>query len=143
MGTITSSNSHVYISIPALGLIQVPIQGYAADDAFAHESFELTETRQGVDGVLSAGYTPNPKKITFTLQADSPSIALFDAWGSGMEAAREAFPASMNIDMPSIGKSFALNVGWLRNFRKLPDAKKVLEPQQYTIEWQDIQPTTL
>lgn len=140
MGTITSANASVIISIPAVFPVDQILQGFAADDAFAHESFDMTETRMGVDGILSAGYTPNPKRFTITFQPDSPSILIFDTWGAAMEAAKEAFQASMVIAMPSVGKAFNFNVGWLKNFKKIPDAKKVLEPQAYSIDWQDIQP---
>jgi hypothetical protein len=143
MATITSANSEFALTIPALGLLQVPIQGYEADDAFSQESFEITETRMGVDGILSAGFVPNPKKLTVSLKPDSPSINIFDAWISGQEAAQEAFPASAVIVLTSIGKAFAFSVGWLRNVKKLPDAKKTLQGQTYTIEWQDIQPVPI
>ena len=143
MGTITSANASVIIVIPAVFPVPQLLQGYAADDAFAHDSFDMTETRMGVDGILSAGFTPNPKVFHITFQPDSPSIIVFDIWGAAMEAAKEAFPASMSIAQPSIGKAFAFNVGWLRGFKKLADAKKVLEPQTYTIEWQDIQPVPI
>lgn len=136
--TITSANSQFALTIPDLGITQVPIQGYATDDAFTQESFEISETRQGVDGVLSAGYTPNPKKLTVVLQADSPSIAIFDQWIAGMQQAQEAFEASALISIPSIGKAYAFTTGWLRNVQAMPSAKKVLEPQTYTIEWQQI-----
>jgi len=138
MGTITSANSQFTLTIPALGINQAPIQGYAADDAFTQEAFEVTETRMGVDGTLSAGYTPNPKKLTVVLQPDSPSIPIFDQWIAGMEQAQEALEASAFITVPSIGKAFAFTTGWLRNVVKMPSGKKVLEPQSYTIEWQDI-----
>lgn len=143
MGTITSANASVIISIPAVFPVDQILAGFAADDAFAHESFDMTETRMGVDGILSAGYTPNPKRFTITFQPDSPSILIFDTWGASQEAAKEALAASMVIAMPSIGKAFNFNVGWLKGFKKLPDAKKVLEPQAYSIDWQDIQPVPI
>lgn len=140
MGTITSANASISLNVPDVFSSPQILQGFAADDAFAHDSFDMTETRMGVDGVLSAGFTPNPKAWHVTFQADSPSILTFDTWGAAMEAAQEAFEASMIITLPSVGKSFAFDTGWLKNFKKLPDAKKVLEPQTYMIEWQDIQP---
>jgi hypothetical protein len=138
MPTITSANSQFALTIDALGISQAPIQGYATDDAFTQEAFEVTETRQGVDGVLSAGFTPNPKKLTVVLQADSPSIDIFDQWIAGQQAAKEAFEASAVITIPSIGKAYAFTTGWLRNVQAMPSGKKVLEPQTYTIEWQQI-----
>lgn len=141
--SITSANSEFFLSIPDLGIINVPIQGYAADDAFAQEAVAIAETRMGVDGILSAGYTPNAKRLVVALQPDSDSIDIFDAWILGMEAAREVFVASATILIPGIGKAFAFSVGYLTNVKKVPDAKKVLEPQMFTIEWQDIQPTPI
>lgn len=140
MGTITSANASVVINVPDVFSVGQILSGFAADDAFAHESFDMTETRMGVDGILSAGYTPNPMRFTITFQPDSPSILVFDTWGAAQEALKEALQASMTITMPSIGKAFNFNVGWLKGFKKLPDAKKVLEPQSYSIDWQDIQP---
>jgi hypothetical protein len=143
MGTITTANASVIISIPDVFPVDQILSGFAADDAFTQGAFDMTETRMGVDGILSAGYTPNEKPFTITFQPDSPSILVFDTWGAAMEAAKEALQASMVIAMPSIGKAFNFNVGWLKNFKKLPDAKKVAEPQTYSIAWQDIQPVPI
>jgi tail fiber protein gp32 len=143
MGTITSANSSIVLSVPGVFPTDIVLQGYATDDEFTHDSVDITETRMGVDGILSGGFTPNPKSITIAFQADSPSIAAFDAWGSAQEAAKEAFPSTVVVALPSVGKQYTCNVGWLRGFKKLPDAKKVLEPQQYRIEFQDIQPAPI
>ena len=138
MGTITSANASVVLSIPDVFNVDQILAGFAADDAFTQQAFKMTEQRMGVDGILSAGYTPSPKPFGITFQPDSPSILVFDTWGLAHIAAKEALQASMVITMPSIGKAFNFNVGWLDDFKALPDAKKVLEPQTYTIIWQDI-----
>lgn len=143
MSTITSANSKFIINIPDVFPTPQEIQGYAADDAFTQAAFDVTETRMGVDGILSAGYTPNPKSLTVMLQADSPSISIFDAWVGAMESAKEAFKASAIINLPSVGKTYILSVGWLKNAKKLPDGKKVLEPVPYTIDFQEIQAVPL
>lgn len=143
MGTITSASSVFTLSLPDVFPVDLNIQGYAVDDAFSHDSFDITETKMGVDGVLSGGFTPNPKRIQVALQADSPSIAIFDAWAAAQEVAKEAFSCTAVIALPSIGKQYVCNVGWLRGFKKLPDAKKTLEPQQFAIEFQDIQPAPI
>ena len=143
MGTITSANAAIVLTVPDVNPIPQILSGFAADDAFIHEAFEMTETRMGVDGILSAGYTPNPKKWRVIFQPDSPSILVFDNWGLAMEAAKEAYPASMQIVLKSIGKAYDFDTGWLRNFKKLPDARRVLEPQEYEIEWQSIVPAPI
>lgn len=139
MSTITSANSKFVINIPDVFPTPQEVQGYAADDAFTQSAFDVTETRMGVDGRLSGGYTPNAKPFTVMLQADSPSIAIFDAWAGAMESDNEAFVASAIIDLPSVHKSYIFTKGFLKNVQKLPSAKKVLEPVPYTIEWESIQ----
>jgi hypothetical protein len=143
MGTITSANASIVLSIPSVFAVDQILSGFAADDAFSQQAFKMTEQRMGVDGKLSAGYTPSPKPFGITFQPDSPSILVFDAWGLAHIAAREALEASMIITLPSVGKAFNFSVGWLDDFKALPDGKKVLEPQSYTIIWQDITPIPL
>ena len=143
MATITSTNVDIRLNVPDIGIVGALLAGFAADDAFTHDSFDMTETRMGVDGILSGGFTPNPKEFHITFQPDSPSIAIFDNWGSAQEGAKEAFIATMSVVYPGTNKAFAFNRGFLKNFKKLPDAKKVQEPQTYSITWQDIQPVPL
>lgn len=143
MGTITSANASVVLNVPGVFPTPQLLSGFATDDAFTQQAYDVAETRMGVDGVLSAGFTPNAKPFAITFQADSPSILTFDTWGLAESAAKEKFQASMEIALPSIGKVFKFNVGWLKNFKAVPDAKKVLEPQTYSIEWQDIIPAPI
>lgn len=143
MSTITSANVAVVLSVPGVFPLDQLLDGYATDDAFAHDSYQTSETRMGVDGKLSGGFTPAAKNFKITFQPDSDSIGVFDLWGTSQEIAKELFVAGMTISMPSIGKAFIFTKGFLQDFKKLPDAKKVLEPQTYSIIWEDIQPVPL
>lgn len=144
MGTITSANASVALTVQGVfGNVPQLLGGFEADDAFTQAAYDVAETRMGVDGILSAGYTPTPKPFAITFKADSPSILVFDTWGLAEAAAKEKFVSGMVIAMPSIGKQFLFNVGWLKNFKALPDAKKVLEGMTYTFDWQDIVPAPL
>jgi hypothetical protein len=138
MGTITSASASIVISIPGVLPSDVPLFGFAADDAFMADSFDVAETRMGVDGILSAGFTPSPKPFKVTFQPDSPSIAVFDLWVTTEESNKEKFQATMVVALPTLSKKYEFNVGWLKNAKKLPDAKKVLEPQTYEIHWQPL-----
>lgn len=143
MGTITTANASVILAIPDVYPTPQLLSGYATDDMFTHDSFKMTEQRMGVDGILSAGFTPNPKVIHITFQADSPSIQVFEDWGAAHEAAQEALPGTLSIALPSTGKLFVCTTGWLDDYKKLPDAKKVQEPQTYSIVFQNITVTPL
>jgi|SRR5580658_10180698 hypothetical protein len=144
MGTITSANAVVTLSVPAVSPTPIQLEGYATDDAFDNEVADIVETRMGVDGILSGGFTPFPVKLTFHFQADSSSIAdIMDPWATAMQAATEAIIGSMSIDLLSVGRSYSGDTAFLTKFKVLPDAKKVLDPQTYEITFQSLLPSPL
>ncbi len=136
--TITSANSVFTIVIPGLFPAPVQLHGYASDKAFTTEALDLAEVQMGVDGRMTAGYTPNPTKQTVTLQADSPSKDIFTALIQSMKTAREVFYISGSIALPSTGESFTLTRGILTNVKQLPDAQKVLQPMDFIITWESV-----
>jgi hypothetical protein len=141
--TITSANSVMTLVVAGLFPSPVQIQGYAMDEAFATEAFDLAEVQMGVDGRMTAGYTPNPTKMTITLQADSPSKDIFTTLIQATKTAREVFYVSGSIALPSTGEAFTLTRGILTNTQQLPDAKKVLQPMKFVITWESINRTLL
>ena len=138
MADITSANSTFTLALSQVFPVPQQLQGYATDDAFTVESVSISESFIGVDGKKSAGYTPAIVAITITFQADSPSIAIFDAWGAYMKTTRSCPSATGTIKLPAIGKAFSLNNCTLKNWKPLPDAKKVLQPVSYTIECESV-----
>ena len=95
----------------------------------------------GVDGRMTSGFTPQPVRTTITLQADSPSKAIFNTIANTMKSSREVFYISGTIDLPSTGESFICTRGVLQAVKPLPDAAKVLQPMDFMIVWQSITPT--
>jgi hypothetical protein len=136
--TITSANSVFTIVIPGLFPAPVQLRGYASDKAFTTEAIDLAEVQMGVDGRMTAGYTPMPTKQTITLQADSPSKDIFTALIQAMKTAREVFYLSGSIALPSTGESFTLTRGILTNTKQIPDAQKVLQPMDFVITWESV-----
>ena len=136
--TITSANSVFTIVIPGLFPAPVQLLGYASDKAFTTEALDLAEVQMGVDGRMTAGFTPNPTKQTVTLQGDSPSKDIFTAMIQAMKTAREVFYISGSIALPSTGESFTLTRGILTNAKQIPDAQKVLQPIDYVITWESV-----
>lgn len=135
---ITSANSQFILTVPGVFPTPQVIQGYAADDAFTQEAFDLMETRMGVDAILSGGYTPTPKRLSVMLQPDSPSFDVFSVWRQEIESQQAALVASATIVLPSIGKVFTFTKGFLKNLQAMPSAKKVLDPVPFIIEWESI-----
>ena len=136
--TITSANS--VFSLAVLGLFPTPIklQGYSADAAFTSDPVVSAEAHMGVDGHLSAGYTPQPRKMKIKFQADSDSVNIFDQWFNAEQAQRELYFANATIDIPALGKSFACRKGVLTSYKQVPDAKKVFDPVEMEITWESI-----
>lgn len=138
MATITSANSSFILRVPTVFVVPQLIQGYATDDAFTQEAFDLTETRMGVDGNLSGGYTPSPKRLTVMLMPDSVALDVFLTWKAAIEAAKETFSGQWVIAMPAISKAFTGNKVFFKNSQGMPSAKKVLEPFPAILEYQDL-----
>ena len=136
--TITSANSVFTIVVPGLFPAPVQLRGYSSDKAFTTEAVDLAEVQMGVDGRMTAGFTPNPVKQTITLQADSPSKDIFTALIQAMKTAREVFYISGSIALPSTGESFTLTRGILTNTKQIPDAQKVLQPMDFVITWESV-----
>jgi hypothetical protein len=138
MATITSANATLSLAINNYFPIPQTIQGFAVDDAFEGEAVQQSETLMGVDGILSAGKVFMPYKMTIHLQADSPSVFLFDAWRTAQDAAVDVFSASGSIVLPATSTVFTLQNGFLTSATPFPAVKKTLEPLVYEITWQRI-----
>lgn len=140
--TLTSANSTFILTVPGL-LSGVHVQGYSTDEMFAFDAVPQGETVMGVDGKLSSGYTPQPRRMTLTLQADSKSNDTFDFWARSEAVARERYPADAVITAPSIGKSYVLRRGFLESSEPMPGHKKTLQPRPYVIVWEDVVPADI
>jgi len=136
--SITSANSVFMVAVKDLFPVPIKLQGYSTDDAFMADAVVVTETLMGVDGKLSAGYVPNPTVITVTFQADSNSIALFEAVVQAMQAARDTYELSATIVIPGVSRAYACVTGFLTEYKPLPDAKKLLQPVTYKITFESV-----
>ena len=135
MASITSANSIYMLAVTGLFITPQQLQGFAADDIFDTEPMENAEVLMGVDGVLSAGFVFVPVKQSVSLQADSASNTLFEAWYAAEQAAKEKYFATGIVRFPSISRSYALTNGVLSTYPAISDAKKVLQPRKYSITW--------
>lgn len=140
MGSITSANAVLMLSVPPLFPIPQQIQGFATDDIYDIPQIKSVEVLMGVDGVLSAGFVYVQIVQTITLQADSASNSFFDTWWTQMQAAQDAYAANGLIRLPSIATKFAQTNGYLTGYKPAPAAKKVLQPRTYEVTWESIAP---
>ncbi len=143
MADITSANAVIMITVPLVFPTPVRLQGFSTDDIYDSEEIEIAELQMGVDGVLSAGFIWVPAPQKFTLQADSPSNAFFDAWRAAEIAAESKFPCSGTTALQSIQTGFDCVQGFLSKFTPFPSAGKTLKPRTFTITWQNVTPAVL
>lgn len=141
--TLTAANSIYMLTILDLFSIPQQLQGYAADDVFTTNPVDSVETVMGVDGLMSAGWFPTPKIQSVTLQADSPSTIMFDAWQQAQEAAKDAFVAAGFISLPSLGIIYTCTKGFLTSYSPIPDVRKIVQPRRFQITWQSITPAPI
>jgi hypothetical protein len=138
--TITSANSVVTITV--LGLLDVPVQlfGYSVEKAWDTSAVVLTETQIGVDGRKTAGLVYNPIKTTFSFQADSPSIAVFEQIYAAQLAATNVYYLFATIELPSTGQVYICNQGTLEEYNAVASAGKVLNAREFSVSWLSIVP---
>jgi hypothetical protein len=136
MADITSANSVLMIGVTGLFTVPQQLQGFAQDDMYEIANVDTKEVLMGADGNLSAGYIPQIKVMSVTLQADSPSNTFFESWYAAEEAAQAPFFAFGVINQPSVSKAYTIKTGVLKNYSPLAAAKKTLQPRKFEIHWQ-------
>lgn len=126
-GTLTVANSTLAMATEALYTSAQRVQGYAADDAFDFAEVENGEYSMGIDGKLSAGFVFNAIPFTMTLQADSPSLQLFENIWQYEYTNRTKLTQQVTVTLPAVGKRYELKDGFMQSY-KAPSGKKILQP---------------
>jgi hypothetical protein len=141
MGTITSASAVITLTIPLIYPTPVQLQGFAADDIYDSDDVDITETSMGVDGILSGGMVFSPISQTFSFQADSQSVQIFETWAAQQIQGVEAYAANGRTTLRTVGRSYVSTTGWLQKGPRMPSAGKTLKPRKWTIIWQNVQST--
>lgn len=141
MSSITSADSVFTLSVPNYFPAAFQLQQYAVDDSFSTDDLPTAEVRQGVDGRVAAGWIPSIATMHINFEANSESIPIFYAWMRAQKQGRKIYKATGNIRLNSVSTDFELINGTLTLAKVMPDGKKLLGPQKFTIAWEDIIPT--
>lgn len=131
--TLTSANSILLIQVPRIFDQFIKIEGYAADNAFDLGDGAIGETRMGVDGKQSGGFTPYEVDFNITIEPNSPSRSLFLTWVNTMKRDQETYYCNLSCELPSIKERYSAS-GFLVGHKESSSAKKLLEPLQYTLK---------
>lgn len=133
---ITSANATVAMAVE--GLPSIMLDHFSADSSFTSDTVQAAETRMGVDGHMSAGYTPAIKTVTINLEAGSASTQYMQLLRQVQEANLKPYKVQMVISIPSIGKRYTFSNGVLQSFKDLPDGQNVLSPTQWVFHFEGL-----
>jgi hypothetical protein len=140
--SITSANARMTLTVRnSAGIVVGPftIEGYAQDAAFAVEAVDSAEVLMGVDGKMAGGYLPRITKHSFSLMANSPSIALFEAWDNAQKVLGDVLVADGFLSAPSLGRAYACVKGILTRLTPIPTARRTFsEAVVFEISWESV-----
>ncbi|WP_272683269.1 phage tail fiber protein [Providencia sp. PROV156] len=128
--TITAANSVMMLRCEGVYDNWVRILGFQADNAWEFGDANIGETRMGVDGRQSIGYTPHETPWTLYLEANSPSTQIMENIRKDFNANMETRFIEVIIEMPSIGKRYT-GKGGMTSMKGGASGKKMLEGTAY------------
>ena len=139
-GSITSANASIVITCAKLGIVH-KVSGFQVDKAFSTENKVFVETVMGIDGKLSAGAVKNKTVFVISLMPDSQSFDTFAEILKAGETLGDVLPVSIVISLPSVSKNYTMGKGFITAGKLIPDATKMLQGVDYTIEGEALDPT--
>lgn len=124
--TLTTANSSINMTVEGLypgGILL----GYAADNIFEAGEVVNAEESMGIDGKLSRGFVFNAVPLTITLQADSPSLRIFEEIWNQESSIRNKLTVGATIALPANGKRYIYKNGAMMSY-KAPAGQRILQP---------------
>lgn len=140
--TLTVANSSIAVTIESLYPSGVLLQGYAADNVFEAAEVQNAEVSMGIDGNMSSGFVYNPIPLTITLQADSPSLVIFEQAWSREVSTRNKLAVGLTITLPANGKRYTYKNGIIFSY-KAPAGQRILQPGVVQFQFGRMEPSNL
>ncbi|HHR6131460.1 TPA: phage tail fiber protein [Providencia alcalifaciens] len=128
--TITSANAVLMLRCKGVYDNFVRIQGFQADNAWGFGDSNIAETKMGVDGKQSIGYTPHETQWTLYLEANSESRRVLENIRKDFNANMEVRFIDIVVDISSIGQRYSAT-GTLTTLTGGANGKKVLDGSVY------------
>lgn len=129
--TITAANSVLMLRCTGVYDNFLNIKGFQADNAWGFGEANIAETRMGVDGQQSQGYTPHEVEWTLHLEANSPSIEHMENIRKDFNANMETRPIDIVVEIPSIKIRYSAT-GAMTKLTGGAAGQKLLAGSQYT-----------
>lgn len=111
-------------------LIGVPLslEGLTSDSPFKFSSKSLVETVTSFEGTVYGGYLPDAHQVELEINfvAASSSLAILQSLAKVMQVQREALKFNGTMIIPSLGKNYNLNNGYLTQWQAITNHQKTL-----------------
>lgn len=135
-GNITSANATAVMVVDSLFPAGFNLEAFSTDQSLAMGEETVTETRMGVDGKMAAGFVPSIKNMTISFEQFSPSVEYLEQLYQAMQANRKTYEVTLVATVPSIGKTYTFTGGVLKTAKPFADHKKVLDPVNYSFDFE-------
>lgn len=133
--SLSSANSTFMIGAVGVFSDLVKIEGYSADSAWKMDDVSLATTTLGVDGSFSSAWIPYMTTMTLQLMPNSSSNDFFERIMSYQDVIQETVELFGNIQIPSIGRKYALENGVISKMSLIPSAAKTLQAKSVVLIW--------
>lgn len=140
---ITSANSTLIITVSALAIASVAMEGYAVDNAWALDDAETAVAQVGIDGKMTAGWVPRLNPLTLSFAPNSPSVATLSTIINAQDTQMTIYTLQGVLSCPSVGKSWTLSNGVLTRAKMIPDGSRILGPQSFQMTFESVRPAVL
>lgn len=135
-GNITSANATAVMVVDSLFPAGFNLEAFSTDQSLAMGEETVTETRMGVDGKMAAGFMPSIKNVTISFEQFSPSVEYLEQLYQAMQANKKTYEVTLVATVPSIGKTYTFTGGVLKTAKPFADHKKVLDPVNYSFDFE-------
>lgn len=133
--SLSSANSTFMLGAVGVFSDLVKIEGYSADSAWTMDDVTLTKTTLGVDGSFAAAWIPYTTTMTLSLMPNSSSNDFFERILSYQDVIQEAVELFGNIQIPSIGRKYALENGVISKMSLIPSTDQTLKAKKIVLIW--------
>lgn len=140
---ITSANSTLVITVSALAIASVAMEGYAVDNAWALDEVETAVAQVGVDAKMTAGWVPRLNPLTLSFAPNSPSIAVLSSIINSQDTMQTIYTLQGVLTCPSINKAWTLSNGVLTRGKVIPDGARILGAQSFQLTFESVRPAVI
>ena len=133
---VTSANTTAFMVVQKLFPAGFKVEGFGSDQAISGDSMQVTETRMGIDGKMSAGVVVNVIPVTITLEANSPTYAYFRMIEEYQNTTKKLLPITLTVDTPSVGQRTVFTNGVLQQAPSMAGIQKTLQPTSWVFHFE-------